>query len=939
MNGHAGVPKTLGGLYLFVRMHPYKTSLLILCIFTAALSTLSAESLDSAGAGSDLFGKTIRSIEFSADLPMDRSHYAPFIGLKPGDMLTRTGVKRAIQFLHECGRFSSIGVDAAPNGNSVDILFHLKHNYYFNKFSISGNVDLRGRSLWESVALPIGQRFTEGRLEESRAAVLKFLSERGFYLAQVKARTMADEQNRQVDTFFEVQPGELSTIRSVNIAGVPASDEEALLRRFGYRQGQRYDRSRLSTRLDNLKKQFRKGGFLAAVAQVTEVFDAENNAVDLAVSVSNFGKMKVEVDGYKIDKDQLRRLLPILTGEGIDRVVLDEGLKNLKEYLEKQGYSEADVQISETVDTSGVRIFHYMIVPNHKFTVSYIRFKGNQAISDRELLASLQIQPRAFSPSTIYSAALLDDDVDALKSLYESRGRLNARVIPVLEPIDNGKKVGITYLCEEGPLATVNTLNLSGNAALPTRELMPRIKLAPGTPYSPALAEQDRQAMLAVYNDRGFLWAQVAVHVGSPNQANSYPVEFQIREGTQSVVERIQILGNERTRASVIRKRIGLKENEPLSLGKMLQTQQALYGLGVFDQVRVAQQNADAAAPFQDVVVRLQESKRFTVRYGLGYQEREKLRGTIEFTHVNLLGLARRAQIRLRGSSIEQQALLSLQQPQFRDVPVDSYLTFSAGRKKEVSFDSRRFNASYQYSYPFAVHRWGMLRYNFRNVRIMNPQVPESTLGREDSPRNFSTFSAAFVNDTRDEFLDPTKGFFSSTDFGYTPKVLSSQSFVSFFTQNSYYRPLPKAFQFAASVRFGAGHSLEKGPDLPISERFFAGGGSSLRGFDTDYAGPLDPGTGKPIGGNALFVGSTEIRFPIFRFVHFAGFYDTGNVFRTIGDIRLSGFSHTLGGGLRIKTPFGPLRADYGYNLNMSADLRRQGQNRGHLFITVGPPF
>ena len=140
-------------------------------------------------------------------------------------------------------------------------------------------------------------------------------------------------------------------------------------------------------------------------------------------------------------------------------------------------------------------------------------------------------------------------------------------------------------------------------------------------------------------------------------------------------------------------------------------------------------------------------------------------------------------------------------------------------------------------------------------------------------------------------------------------------------------------------MRFGAAYSLEKDPNLPISERFFAGGSSSLRGFDTDYAGPLDPVSNKPLGGNALFVGSMEIRIPVFSFIHIAGFYDTGNIFQTIGDINLKGFSHTLGVGLRIKTPFGPLRADYGYNLNLSSDLRQRGLQRGHFFITVGPPF
>ena len=232
-----------------------------------------------------------------------------------------------------------------------------------------------------------------------------------------------------------------------------------------------------------------------------------------------------------------------------------------------------------------------------------------------------------------------------------------------------------------------------------------------------------------------------------------------------------------------------------------------------------------------------------------------------------------------------------------------------------------------------------MVRYNFKNVRLSNLKVSESELGREDQPRNLSTFSFAFVNDSRDNYLDPEKGFFTSTDFGVTTKLIGSNDYVTFFSQNSYYRPLPKSLMVAGSLRLGAAHPYGGDLELPISERFFAGGGSSLRGFDTDFAGPLDPITNNPVGGNALVIGSLELRVPVFRFIHLAGFYDTGNVFRTVGDIHFSGFSHTVGLGLRIKTPFGPLRADYGFNLNLSSDLRNRGLTPHHLFITIGPPF
>jgi outer membrane protein insertion porin family len=884
-----------------------------------------------------LFGKTIKSIEISSDMPLDRSHYDPFIGIHPGDKLTRTGVKEAIQFFYACDRFSEVVVETFPEEDEVAVRFVLKQNYYFNMFFMEGNVNLKGRPLWELTTLPVGQRFTGEKLEESRQAVVQLMKDRGFFLAEIKARTVRDETRRLVNVVFEAQSGTLATIRSIAVTGVPSPETESLVKKFGFQKGKKYDRSRLSARLENLKKIFLKKGYLAAVARVSETFEPESNTVALILNVTNFGKMRVLIEGFKIDRDQLRRLLPVLSGEGSNEEILEKGLNNLKDYLENKGYPEAEITVSETVDDLGVRIFRHVIIPGRRFTVSYIRFQGTRIFTDREMLDSIESRPTTFFKNIGYSVSQLDEDVDSLKALYESRGYLDAEIIPLLEPAKDGKKVGIKFLCREGPLSRISSLTMEGNAALSTEALAARIKLAPGKAYSPSLVERDRQALLAAYNDLGYLQAQVAIRVGTPDKDNSYPVGFQIKEGIRLMVNHILVFGNERTRNWVIRRKILLKENEPLSLGKLLKTQQGLYGLGIYDQVRVTRQNPDSTAPFQDVTVRLQESKRFIVRYGLGYQEREKLRGTVEFTDLNLFGLGRRADIRLRGSSIEQQALFSLQQPQFRLVPVETYFTFSALQRSDVSFDSRRFNSSYQFSHPLSSHTWGMLRYNFKNIRIFNSQVPLSSLGREDMPVNLSTFSIAFVNDSRDDFMDPEKGFFSSTDFGVTTKLLGDSDYVSFFSQNSYFRSLPKSFLIAASGRVGLAHPYGGDTDLPISERFFAGGPSSLRGFETDYAGPLE--NGKPVGGNALIVGSMEIRIPVLRFLRLAGFYDTGNVFRTISDIDLADFSHTVGAGLRIKTPFGPLRADYGYNLNLPLDLQKQGLTRGHLFITVGPPF
>lgn len=888
---------------------------------------------------SQAFGKVIHSIAYSADGPLERSHYDSYLGIKPGDTLTRVGIKNAIQALYDSGRFSQVAVDAVPEESGVQVRFNLLYNFYFNSFTVEGDVDLGGRFLSEVVPLPTGERLTKERLDQARKAILSYLRERGYYLAKVEAVTVPSEHFHQIDTVFKVEPGALATIRSIEIQGVSKQDIDTISKKLVFKQGDKFDRRRLGRRMDNLRSYFLSRGYLAAVAQATDSFRPEDNTVALVVQVSNFGRIRVAIEGFKIDKNELRRLLPILSGEGLSEEILDEGTKNIRDYLEERGYPEAEVSVHGEEEKSGVRVVRYRIDVGHKVSVASVSFKGNHAFSDRELLAAVQIQPARFLQASAYSVAELDNDVDSLKTLYQSQGYLNASVIPVVYPVKDGVRLGLTFEIDEGKLSRAESLILAGNHSLKTADLMAKMKLKPGGPYSPSFVERDRQAILAAYNDAGFLQAKVTYRVGTADATNSFPVEFDITEGIRSYVDNIIILGNDTTRDSIIERHISLERDDPLSLGKLLKTQQALYSMGVFDLVRVVSQNPESVSPYQNVVVRLKEAKRFMIRYGIGYQEREHLRGTLELSDLNILGTARRAALTLRGSAIEQGAALSFQQPQFRFLPVDSYFTFSGLQRRDVSFDQKRLNLSYQYGHPLSSHAWALLRYTFNNVRLSNLKISLSELGREDTPRNLSTFSAIYINDTRDSYLDPEKGFFTSTDLSVTTRLIGSNDYLSLFTQNSYYKRLPASLLVAASLRFGVRHPYGSDTSIPISERFFAGGGSSLRGFDTDFAGPLDAVTNHPVGGNALLMGNLEIRVPLVHPVRLAGFYDTGNVFRNLSDVTFGGFSHTVGIGIRLKTPFGPLRADYGFNLNLSSDLRARGLTRGHFFVTIGPPF
>jgi outer membrane protein insertion porin family len=887
----------------------------------------------------DVFGKAIRSIQYDADRPLQRARYDRSIGLKPGDILTRTGLKAAIQALYGTGSFSDIAVDALPEGDGVQLEFRLRFSTYFSRFFFSKNVNLGGRSRSEVTALPIGERFTSQRLEEARQAVLAYMRERGFYQAAVSARTAQVGDGGQIDTTFEIQPGQLATVRSLVIHGVSPQESADIRGRLKVKDGQKYERDRFRKRVDALRKYLVDRGFLGAELQFSDSYQPSDNSVEIDLSIRNFGHVRIEVEGFKIPKDVLRRLLPALSGEGLRPELLEEGEANLNEYLEEQGYPAAATTIQESRDSAGVRIVRYIIDRSHKATVSEVRFHGNQAFSDADLLKAIQIQPSRFLRTSAYSVAKLDGDVEMLQTLYRSAGYLDASVVPLVEALGDGEQLRVTFDCAEGARARVRAVTVTGNQSLPAGNIAAKMSLKAGKPYSTDLAEHDRQAILAAYNDAGFLQPAVSWQADGPDKDNTYAVAFQIKEGIQTHVDRIVVLGRDRTRESVVEKRIKLKEGQPLSLGKMLETQQALYDTGAFELVRVAPQNPESSADYQNVIVRLQEARPVSLRYGFGYQDREKVRGTLELSDLNIFGTGRRVDLRLRGSAIEQTGVLSFQQPQFRFLPVDSFFTLSGSKKKEISFDSRRFDMSYQYSRPVNNHTWGLLRYSFTNVRA-SQVTPD--LAREETPRNLSTISAFYINDTRDNYLDPEKGFLTSTDLSLTTKLptssLASGQYVSLFTQNSYYRRLTGRLLIASSLRFGAIYGYAGDRSIPLSERFFAGGSASLRGFDTDRAGPLGLDN-EPIGGNALLIGNLELQVPLIYRLRLAGFYDGGNVFSSLGAIRLSDFSHTVGVGLRVRTPFGPIRLDYGINLNLSSNLRSLGYKQGHFFLTLGPPF
>jgi outer membrane protein assembly factor BamA len=595
-----------------------------------------------------------------------------------------------------------------------------------------------------------------------------------------------------------------------------------------------------------------------------------------------------------------------------------------------------------------------------------------------------------------------------MEGLYRSNGFAAATVVAQVD--DNyGKKEGnlfIHFVIHEGVQTRVSDLRIEGNQAFGQEELLGVVASSPGQPYSEASVGSDRANILALYFNEGFPEATFESTVEplnaqpastetpantlqdkasetradkkvAPLQQDAVRLVYKIHEGPQTHVRRVLVTGYDHTRPNVIQREVQVKPAQPLREGQVVDSQRRLYNLGVFNRVTISPQNPAGTDPDKDIVVLVEEAKRYTIAYGGGF-EVQRLgsttdpaageiqaapRGIFEISKLNLTGRADSLSLKLRGSTLQGRALLGYSSPStFGDPKLSFQATTFLEKTQDINtFTETHYEVSVQLTNQLSHATTLLGRYSFRKVLVSNLNIPPEEIPLFQQPTLISQFSASWVRDTRDNPADAAKGWLNSADLGVSDTYIgSSASFLRFLYQNSSYHPIKRRFSFARSVRVGVlapyrdtvsltfpAPTVEPLPRvIPLPERLFAGGGTSLRGFALNQAGPRDSITGFPVGGQALLIFNQEFRFPmrlpwVGNKVGGTLFYDGGNVFSRVSRINLhwsspkpifdpanpkqclsncsnelNYFSHTIGFGARYATPVGPIRVDLGYALN-----------------------
>ena len=924
--------------------------------------------------------------------PMEPEELARIVEYQPGEPYSGRRIRESIERLYATGRFADIQVDAELESGGVALTFLTRGKHFIGGVSVRGVSAPPTESQLRAVTrLRLGSPYSEEDIAAAIEGVREALRNEGFYQAMIVPRTETDPSRDQIDILLQVQPGERVRFGQVAVTGTPVFPAEQLREQARWNEGEEFNSRRVQDGLERLQDLYRNENFLEAEIRIARrTFLPETGRLDLDLEVAAGQRIDIAVTGAELGRSDMERLIPIFEERTLDEDLLLEGERNLVNYFQTQGYFDAGVQYFREPLPNGDLEIEYRVDLGRQHRLNSVAFEGNRYFRDELLRERISIEPSSLTQRHgRFNSSLLEQDLAAIRAVYQTNGfpevAVTAERFDLEEESDNPMDIVITV--EEGRQVLVGEFSLTGNRAFPQELLEGYINAVSGQPYSDAVIASDRDNLLTFYFNEGFLEAQFEWQVTPSEDGSRMNLEYILDEGEREFVRRVYVSGLENARLGIVMRQLQFRDGDPLSQGELIETQRRLYDLGVFSQVEMAIQNPNGSERDRTVLVRLEEARRYTLKIGLGADfgrfggpsaEVTEVEGDIEIspnisfdvTRLNVGGRPHTASLRTRFSTLQKRVGLTYLAPRFLNYPwLNATATGLFDETRDVrTFTARRLESALQFETQWSPFTTLFHRYSFRRntVDTSTLRISEDLIPIVRQPVLVGMLSQTWIRETRDNPTDARRGMFSSADFGAAAKQIGSEtSFMRLVLQNSSYHPIgsftiARSYQFGMMVPFGRGRIVEvegrtvQTQDIPITERFFAGGGNSHRGFAVNQAGPRDPETGFAVGGNALLFNSVELRFPVWG-QSFSGvlFHDMGNVFTRVKDLTLRQhqrdehdyryLAHAVGFGLRYGTPVGPVRFDMGYTPNPTRVALQDGGvqtlSRWQFLVSIGQSF
>jgi len=952
----------------------------------------------------DVLGRRLVAIDFDCAAPIDEAGLRQLLPVKPGDTLGAEDVTEARWRLQQTGLFTKVTIAVEPRAGGAALEVRLTRKPIVNRVRFEGNETLSERELQRVVRLRENMALTDKLRDYSVDRIRRRYVAEGFVAVRVTAEVRTRSPG-EVDVVFHIDEGTPLRVGAVIIEGAPPVPEKDLRKAIGIHVGERYVHKQQRAAEKALVRLLRDRRYCQA--EVSSAWEEGTAGAGILRFHIDPGPLyRLEFVGNKHLSDQ--RLLDLI--ELPKRPIVTDGTwrelaRRAKRAYQELGYYFAKVHVE--IQSGVPMVVSFRIDEGRTYHVASVAFDGAHGVPAHDLRAVMATRRPSWIPwrRGILLDDVLDDDLKRLWYLYRRRGFESAEIVDERTRFDSSNgKIHITVVIDEGRQTIVAGVERTGLE--PIADRLPRLGVRVGQPLDAEALERDRQALQTAFAAAGYPSATVDTHVEvEPDDGRlDATVRFDATPHAQQRVGTVIIRNNFDTRARIIRRELPFHTGDPVDPQALLKGQTNIYKLGIFRSVTVRPLQAEAEReeeagsggqsskqverggveqrlseplqsqathPFadataQDVGVTVAEKPPGSVQWGAGYNTRDGFRGFGEISNDNLQGMARRLSLRGElslqpGDATPSEYLgnLGFREPRLNGTPWALRANLIAQRAtrsiNHFSLERVAFIPALERTFIPGLRAGVETQVEWARVFDLEPDVANFNPDDEGRLRSISVGPFA-VYDGRDDPFTPRHGVFDFLRFRVAPGQLGSDKpFFKVFGQHAKYFALGDDLTFIYVVRGGWARTYERSDIVPIRERFFLGGRTTVRGFGENEIGPVGRpfidaqgnrvSGGDPLGGNLVVNLNTELRFPLiygFRgvvFVDGGGLYmesGTGqpNSCSGCGTVTLHDFRRSSGLGLRYLTPVGPISLDYGFKLD-----RRTGESIGAVHFSVGAVF
>lgn len=942
---------------------------LAVCLVLAATSTVRGQAADSP------IGQTVVGVRFEVEGRPDESPWLAGVSeVRVGAPLRSEDVRSTIARLDALGLYEGVSAVAGFAAAGVEVVFRLDPRHPVTALEIEGSTGIAAGALRRMLQQRYGGVPATARASAVEATATQMLVDEGYLAARVGSRKLLTHDPDAATLVLDVDAGPLALIRTAEVRGDSPRPANDIIGESRTRVGAPYRRREIEAALTLIEEDLRSRGYYEA--QLTLQAAPAPEGVDIVIGVSTGPRVEVRVRPESALPGSVDELIPIRLLGSVDQDLLDDSRARIERALRAQGYWKASAPYTRSVEQGGaLLVVTFSIERGPRYDVSRVEVPASLALPAEQVRTLLGVASGDLFDEDRFLAGLT-----RVAEAYRQEGYYAMSAEPTYEEVAGTSPARASVVLHptisEGPAGRVAGVEVEWTDAPQVAEsdirgaLLSRV----GEPYVEQTAARDQQAIRRAYLDRGFPGAAVLVQPAFDDSGRAVTLHVRINEGVRVVIAEISIIGNEQISTRAILEEMRLQSGQPAGAAALEEARRRLVEMGVFRRITISMAERAPGETRGHLIVNVVEAPATTVGVGggleggryprqtpTGTEDRIELspRGFFEISRRNLGGRNRVVSFFSRVGLRPDQGTLEPGEVAdggfgFTEYRVtgtyrerhplgwtaDLLLGVTSEQARRTNFNFARQRASAEVLRAFSPDVSVSGRYALEFTRLFDEQiapVDQPLIDRLFPEVRLSLLASGIAWDRRDSPIDPTRGTLISGDLELAAPFIGSEvGYLKGFTQVSAFRALDAGARTVIAGRAMLGVARAFAPtvvvvgpggtaieavveDLPASQRFFAGGSTSVRGFQLDRLGVdeiVDP-NGLSLGGNGVIIANLEVRRVVTRLLGrdlgVVGFLDGGNVFRRAGDLDLGRLRGTTGFGVRYDSPIGPLRLDFGF--------------------------